>query len=181
LSSPALDLRVLFRLSRSLKHEELAPEARVEQLFAETRELQLSPLARWSDEELSQGRLFAEEMIVGYVTAFHDPSRLPVTYYKRERWVRRHLDGQFSRLLKEIQRRAYGKGPVPSAELITEEPIYYLSQKAREKSFPRGPRSKNRAPHLATLRIRLHVALSARLDPHGLDRGERRVLLPNEI
>lgn len=151
---------------------------RIEQLLPELKGFSLSPLNNWDYDSLSQARHFAEEITVLYSSYFYDLSKLPVTYYKREKWIRRHFDAQFSRLFKEIIHRS---GRILEAELITEEPIYYLLQKAREKSFPKEPKSKDRRPHVSTLKIRFHVDLARRLDPENVRDGDRRVLLPYEI
>ncbi len=176
------DLRQLFRLSRFFRDESIALTARVEQLVPELRQLKLSPLGKWDPDALSQARHFAEEIIALYVSYFHDVSRIPVTYYKREKAIRRHFDAEFSRLFKEIARRA---GRVGEPELITEEPIYYLLQKAREKSFPKLPKSQGHRPHLETLKSRFRVDLACRLDPESPVRSAFeptcRVLLPHEL
>ena len=161
------------------RNEELSLTSRVEQLMAELKSFVFSRLdTGWNSDQLQHARHFAEEIITLYVSYFYDLSLLPVTYYKREKWIRRHLDGQFSTLFKEIRRRS---GATPEVELILEEPIYYLLQKAREKSFPKAPKSKNRRPHLSTLKMRFHVDLSRRLDPIESKDYDRRVLLPYEL
>jgi len=177
-STPDQDLRVLFGLTRRLREEIPALTGRVEQLFPEVEALSLSPLEGWDTESLQRARHFAEEVTIHYVLYFHNLKELPVTYYKREKAIRRRLDQEFSRLFREIIRRS---GREYKPELITEEPIYYLLQKARERSFPTSPRSKGRHPLLETLRIRLQVDLAARLDPEAREREDRRVLLPFQI
>jgi hypothetical protein len=176
--TPDRDLRVLFQLSRMFRNEKLSLTFRIEQLMIELKPFTFSTFQYWNTELLSHARHFAEEVIVLYVSYFYDPSQIPVTYYKREKWIRRHLDEQFSKLFKEIKSRSGGS---PEPELITEEPIYYLLQKARERSFPKAPKSKNKRPHLPTLKMRFHVDLACRLDPVGFKDGDRKVLLPYEI
>jgi hypothetical protein len=156
-TTPDTDLRFLFQLSRQFRNEELSLTERIEQLMEKLKTFHFSTLEKWSTENLGNARHFAEEIIVLYVSYFHDVSLIPVTFYKREKWIRRHLDEEFSALFKEITRRS--EMPLIST-LVTEEPIYYLLQKAREKSFPRSPKSKNRRPHVATLKIRFHVELA---------------------
>lgn len=177
-STPEQDLRVLFGLTRQLRENVPSLTERVEQLFPEVESLTLSPLEGWDLESLQHARHFAEELTIHYVLHFHNLKELPVTYYKREKVIRRRLDHEFSRLFQEIVRRA---GREYKPELITEEPIYYLLQKARERSFPTSPRSKGKHPLLETLRIRLHVDLAARLDPDAREQEDRRVLLPFQI
>lgn len=178
-STPELDLRRLFQLSRLMRETDLALTERITALLELLQEFVLSPPKGWDSESLARARHFAEEVTVLYVSWFHDPSRIPVTFYKRERWVRRHLDAQFSALFREIQRRVFGEPH--ERELITQEPIYWLTQKAREKSFPKGPKSQGRRPNLETLRIRFHAALAQRLDPETGGDRDRRVPLPHEI
>jgi hypothetical protein len=176
--TPEKDLRILFLLSRLFKDETISLTQQIDQFMSEYKQFSLSPLNSWSFENLTRARHFAEEIISLYVSLFYDVSQIPVTYYKREKWIRRHLDGQFSSLFKEIARRSQVTSEV---ELILEEPIYYLLQKAREKSFPKAPKSKNKRPHLAVLKMRFHVDLARRLDPEASSDTERRVLLPFEL
>jgi hypothetical protein len=176
-STPDSDLKTLYRLSRFFRTEETPLTDRIEQLMVELKAFSFSPWSGWSLELLHQARHFAEEIICLYVSYFWDLSQVPVTYYKREKWIRRHFDQQFSQLFKEIVIRS---GRVQKIELILEEPIYYLLQKAREKSFPRAPKSKKKRPHLNTLKIRFHADLGRALDSEG-GSNQPRVLLPYEI
>lgn len=177
-SQPDADLHLLFLLTRLFREEHPNQSTFVEELFPLVESLALSPLSGWDLESLARARHFAEEITIHYVKLFHNLATLPVTYYKREKAIRRHLDQEFSRLFREIIRRA-GIAYLP--ELISEEPIYYLLQKAREKSFPKTTRGKGRHPLIETLRMRFHVALSAKLDPENKGPEDRRVLLPFEI
>ncbi len=177
-STPDQDLQKLFFLTRFIRDESLNQTEIIEQLLQKIEGFQFSPLGDWDLESLRRARHFAEEMTIYYVSHFHNLKELPVTYYKREKSIRRHLDLEFSHLFQEIIRRS---GRPYHAELITEEPIYYLLQKAREKSFPKTPKSKGKRPLLNILRMRFHVELSAKLDPDANDREDRRVLLPFEI
>jgi hypothetical protein len=180
-TTPELDLRKLFWLSRLFRDEEPALTTRVERLMEELSGFALSPLERWSAEDLARARHFAEEIVVLYVSYFYDLSRLPVTYYKREKAIRRLLDREFSALFKEIARR---QGAHPEARLVTEEPIYYLLQMARTRGFPKGPKSEHKRPHVPTLKMRFHVDLARQLDSgsgSGAGDGDRRVLLPHEL
>jgi hypothetical protein len=176
--TPEKDLRILFLLCRLLKDETVSLTDYIEQFMTQYQQFVFSPLNQWDTENLSRARHFAEEIISLYVSHFYDLSQIPVTYYKREKWIRRHLDGQFSNLFKEIASRSQ---VTPEKELILEEPIYYLLQKAREKSFPKAPKSKNKRPHLEVLKIRFHVDLAQRLDPEIPGEHGRKVLLPFEI
>jgi hypothetical protein len=183
-STPDWDLRNLFRLTRLFRDESLELTARIEQLLPEVESFRLSPLNAWDPDSLARARHFAEEIVVLYVGYFYDPSRIPVTYYKREKAIRRHFDAQFARLFAEIIRRS---GRIPEPELVTAEPIYYLLQKSREKRFPKGPKSQGHRPRRDTLKIRFHVDLACRLDPEdpeapsAANAGDRRVLLPHEL
>jgi hypothetical protein len=173
-------LALMSRMVRMLRQEDLAATGQVEALYAHlfenravpTRILSLTPMDHWDIFELRQAFDVAEELIVQYVGHFYDARVIPVTYYKRERRVRRHLDQQCSALFKELIRRA---GKTVEPELVIEEPIYCLEQVAREKRFPK---SRDGKPNLATLRSRLHLELSRLIDT-GPD--SRRVLLPYEI
>lgn len=143
-----------------------------------THSFRFSPLDRWDAESLQRARYYAEELTVHYVAHFHNLKDLAVTYYKREKAIRRHLDHEFSRLFQELIRRS---GREYEPELITEEPIYWLLQKAHAKTFPLSPRSEGKHPLIESMRIRFHAELAARLDPEGRDREDRRVPLPYEL
>src|SRR4051794_38223286 len=97
-AAPDHDLRTLFQLSRMFRNEEISLTSRIEQLMLELKAFAFSPLKNWDLEILSHARHFAEEIVVLYVSYFYDMSQIPVTYYKREKWIRRHLDRQFSSL-----------------------------------------------------------------------------------
>ena len=178
LASPDQNLRKLFQLKRKLQEKDVPLTSLIEQLMDELKSFVFSSMKSWDGELLRQARYFAESVIPLYVSLFYDPSQIPVTYYKREKWIRRHLDKQFSILFHEIEFRSNGTS---SAELIIDEPIYYLLQKAREKSFPKASKSQNKRPHLPTLKIRFHVDLAGKLDSPESEGSNRRILLPFEI
>ena len=168
------DLALLLRL---LRRDDESPATRVETLFAHLFKrgpaFTLASLPNWSLFQLEQAIDITIEIVARYAHDFHDLSVLDVTYYKREKRVRRHLDQQFSALFKE--RIARSGRPLPKPELITEEPIYYLEQQARAKSFPKA---RDGHARLDLLRSRFRLDLSHRIDT-GPD--SRRVLLPHEI
>jgi hypothetical protein len=175
-------LRVLFQLTRMFRDEDISPCERVEQLHAFLFDrkakrffsFDLSTASQWDDESLQRAVYFIEEISASYTHFFHNARVIPVTYYKREKHVRRHFDHHFSIVFAEIMKRAKRS---PEKELITQEPIYYLMQIAREKSFP-----KDRDGHanLVLLKQRIHLDLSHRLSREGSEEM-RRVLLPHEI
>ncbi|MBC7693490.1 MAG: hypothetical protein H7222_17120 [Methylotenera sp.] len=185
-----VQLRVLFLLSRKLQEPDILPTDRVEQLYAELfpepsgrpsgrpAVFDLSTVNQWDMESLQRAVHFAEEITAHYAARYSDPRVIPVTYYRREKRIRRHFDQHFCHLFEEIMirsRRLPKKDLVK--ELVTEEPIYYLMQIAREKKFP-----KSRDGHviLSVLKSRIHLDLSKRLTPEGSEEM-RRVLLPHEI
>src|SRR3954452_12767595 len=90
--TPDSDLRFLFQLSRIFRNEDLTLTIRIEQLMPILKPFHFSPWSAWNLENLSQARHFAEEIIVLYVSYYYNLSRIPVTYYKREKWIRRYLD-----------------------------------------------------------------------------------------
>jgi hypothetical protein len=177
-----IQLRVLFQLNRLLQNAELQPLNLVEQLWSELFErkpdrsfrFDLSSVKDWDFESLQRAVYFAEEIAAQYTHLFHDPRVIPVTYYKREKAIRRHFDHGFSLLFNEIISRSRVEH---EKELITQEPIYYLLQIARERGFPK---EKNGRPNLALLKSRIHLDLSHRLTPEGTEQV-RRILLPHEI
>lgn len=177
------DLRSLFLLNRVLKDADLPAEQRIKELYdflfenrsLPSRTFSLSKLGDWNPDDLQRALYFSEEISALYARYYHDSSVIPVTFYKREKRIRRHLDHEFSSLYKEIIRRS---GRLLEPELITEEPIYYLMQRAREKGFPKA---KEGGPNLNTLKSRFHLELARRLDPDASSDGQRRVLLPHEI
>jgi hypothetical protein len=164
------DLNVLYQIARVLERGQGSASGRVEQLYDylfkndgfRDQSYHLSPLSQWTDEGLERALYYSEEIISTYTHLYYDPRVIPVTYYKRERRVRRHLDEVFSGVFKELIRRrnlSLG-GQTPAPELILEEPIYYLKQLAREKSFPKA---KDHRASLEILKSRFHLALSHRL------------------
>ncbi len=182
-ASAEASLRALFRLTRLFRDAGQTATERVEalfgMLFGRSREdrvvLALDDLREWSEDSLTNALGLGEELVAQYVKAFSDPRNLPVTYYKRERVIRRFLDKQLSGLLKELARRT--RGPM-EATLILEEPIYYLTQKYRERSFPK-PRSEFAA--LEVLKSRFHSDLTQHFGRDPFSGNPRRVLLPHEI
>jgi hypothetical protein len=177
-----LQLRVLFQLNRKLQDAELSPTALIEELwkdlFGRRRELvarlDLSSVREWDSESLHRATYFAEEISAQYTHLFCDSRVIPVTYYKREKGIRRYFDHHFSLLFHEIISRSH---IAPEKELLTEEPIYYLMKLARERGFPK---EKSGRPNLVLLKSRIHLDLSHRLTPEGSEQM-RRVLLPHEI
>jgi hypothetical protein len=185
-----LQLRVLFQLNRALQNPELQPTDHVDQLWRDLFEqhgnrsghrlgdrstrFDLSTAKDWDTESLERAVFFAEEISAQYTHLFHDSRVIPVTYYKREKTIRRYLDHHFSVLFNELISRTHREH---EKELITEEPIYYLMQIARERNFPKD---KGGRPNLALLKQRIHLDLSHRLLPEGHEQM-RRVLLPHEI
>lgn len=174
------DTRTLHQVLRILRQDKVSPASCVEELYSylfenrdvPVRQSALSALGEWQIDELRRAFDLSEEIIAQYTRRYYDPREIPVTYYKRERKVRRYLDEQFSRLFRELMERS---GQHPEAELITQEPIYYLMQQAREKKFPK---SKDGRASLGILRTRLHLGLSRRIET-GPD--SRKILLPHEI
>jgi hypothetical protein len=171
-------LTALFWLSRLLKDETLAATDLTERLYSHlfgTNIFELSRFGEWEQGALSGGVHFAGEISALYARRYHDPRVIPVTYYKREKRIRRHLDHQFSLLFDEVRRRA---GTDSARELITAEPIYYLMQIARERGFP-----KDRDGHanLTALSARIHLDLARRLGVDDREVPSRKVLLPHEI
>jgi hypothetical protein len=183
MASSHLVHRSLFQLSRFFRDSTASPPERVEELFAllfgerprERLAIQFERLSEWDENSLHQALALAEEVIAQYVLRFHDLSILPVTYYKRERLIRRHLDQQFSRLFKEVVRRTEGEG---KSTLIVEEPIYYLSRKFRERGFPKP---KNPVAVVEVLKSRFHSELTQFFGRDPFSENPRRVLLPHEI
>lgn len=177
-----LQLRILFQLNRALQNPELQPTDHVDQLWRDLFEhkrdrsarFDLSASKNWDTESLERAIFFVEEISAQYTHLFHDSRVIPVTYYKREKMIRRHLDHHFSVLFNELISRFRLEH---EKELITEEPIYYLMQIARERNFPK---EKGGRPNLALLKQRIHLDLSHRLLPEGHEQV-RRVLLPHEI
>src|SRR4051794_19730349 len=100
--TPDQDLISLFRLSRMFRDPDIPLTTRIEQLLLPLKSFGFSKLHLWDSDPLSHARHFAEEIVPLYVSYFYDPSLIPVTYYKREKWIRRHLDEEFSKLFKEI-------------------------------------------------------------------------------
>jgi hypothetical protein len=177
-----IQLRVLFQLNRALQNPELTPSDHVDQLWKDLFEYRpdrfarfdLSTAKEWDTESLERAVYFAEEISSQYTHLFYDSRVIPVTFYKREKTIRRHLDHHFSILFNELISRSRIDH---EKELITEEPIYYLMQIARERSFPK---EKSGRPNLALLKQRIHLDLSHRLTREGSEQV-RRVLLPHEI
>ena len=182
MSSSDRQLQSLFQLTRVLRDPDVPPTTQIEQLYKVQFEpwhsqgptIYLSEVKEWNPESLSQAAYFAEEITALYVHLYYDPRVIPVTYYKREKRIRRYYDQQFSILFKEIMERNHRTFV---KELATEEPIYYLMQIAREKKFPR---TKDHHAMLSVLKTRIHLDLSHRLSAEGSEEM-RRVLLPHEI
>lgn len=167
MSTSDRELNGLYQILRILRDKNLTAPDRIDRLYYFLfnhenfwrRQFELTVVGQWNQEALSRGMSFAEEITVQYASIYYDPRVIPVTYYQRERRVRRHLDHLFSLMICEWvhrQKREF------VSELVTLEPIYFLKQMARQKDFPKA---RNKTPHLETLRSRFHLALSRQIEP----------------
>jgi hypothetical protein len=171
MASADRELNALFQISRILKDSDLLPTSQVKKLYEylfktdgfRKREFELTSLSKWEQNALNRAVVYAENTVVLYTYHFYDPRVIPVTYYKREKRIRRHLDYLFSIVFKEI---AIRRGLKPQIELIMEEPIFYLMQMVRERSFPK---TRKKIPDFEILKSRFHIALSWRIEIDSLD------------
>jgi hypothetical protein len=158
------DLIRFNQILRILDKSHLSPESRLEQLYeyifeSEKRQIALSDSAemeKWDDESLERALAFAMQVISLYVHFYYDPSRLRVTYYKRQRRVASWLDQNISPILKE---RIVRNGGIPEPELFLNEPIFFMKREARNRAFPK---SKNGSISLKILGERLQDKLIAK-------------------
>lgn len=165
--NPALSLQRLYQVQRLLAAlpDDQPRAERIELIYAYLfanegfggERVELEPPRAWPNEALERAKSQAADIVARYTELFYDPSKLPVTHYRKQRRVSARLDELISPILREIVART---GETADPDLFLNEPIFFLKKEARTRAFPKNKQGRI---GLDLVRERFRLLLSRRL------------------